>query len=221
MTEMKELNDNFDWFSNQSLTKGQETKLKIIRSALRLFSQVGFANVTLQDIGAVASASHPLILKHFGSKNNLLLAVRKYVSASNHNWVDPKVTSDMNARECIVTHGLENLKWSIAHPDEAKIILLTYYHSSLKSKKDTPGERARNLGIKRILKYVQQAEREKLIIIDENPIFIAEMIHEYFSGLFVKLVISGPGMHKTLPAVYKRKIELFLQSFLKVPAKTR
>lgn len=220
MIQAKDVNDDFEWLGSQILTKGQETKLKIIKSSIRLFSEYGFANVTLQDIASVTATSHPLILKHFGSKNNLLLAVRKFVSASNHKWVDSKIQPNMNARECILTHSMENLKWAVANQDEAKIVMLTYYHSSLISKRQNPGENAQNLGTRRILKYVQQAEREGLILGEETPVFIAEMIHEYLIGLSIRLMISSSPTTKTLAPSYKKKVEFFLESFLKKPKKS-
>ena len=68
-----------NWFQNQELSKGQATQIRILQSALQLFSEKGFASVTLQMIAENSGSSHPLILKYFGSKENLLLHVRQYV----------------------------------------------------------------------------------------------------------------------------------------------
>ncbi|MCJ8276910.1 MAG: TetR/AcrR family transcriptional regulator, partial [Bdellovibrionales bacterium] len=120
-----------NWFKNQDLTKGQATQLRIMQAALQLFSQRGFSNVTLQMIAENSNTSHPLILKHFGSKDELLMRVRQFVSASNHAWVDAKIKPDMSGKEALFTHCYENLRWAFEKPAEGKVILLTYYNNSI------------------------------------------------------------------------------------------
>lgn len=207
------LNTNWE-LKPEEMTKGQRTQLKIIDTAIDLFGERGFSNVTLQEIAAASDTSHPLILSHFKTKENLLASIRKYVSFNNHTWVDREITETDNGFDCILKHCLENIKWGYFNPSQGKIILLTYYYNTV-SEGDS-GMKAAELGKKRILKYVLQAQREGLSQSKETPEVLAEMIHEYAIGLFTKMLIENPGKNNKakFPAIYKKKLSLFLQSIM-------
>lgn len=66
-------------------TKGLRTRdpqnvcAAVLDAALRLFAEQGFAGTSLRDISQAAGVSHPLILHHFGSKEELYTAVKRRV----------------------------------------------------------------------------------------------------------------------------------------------
>jgi TetR/AcrR family transcriptional regulator len=51
----------------------------VLDAALPLFVEKGFADTSLRDISAASGVSHPLILHHFGSKDELYAAVKRRV----------------------------------------------------------------------------------------------------------------------------------------------
>ncbi len=206
------MENQWNWFGDSVLSKGQETQLRIMKTALRLFSDKGYSAVTLQKIAKGAKTSHPLILKHFGDKENLLLAVRKYVSFSNHQWVDQKIKPSMNGRDCIITHCVENLNWGYHNPNEAKIILLTYYYSSM----EDGGLGAFRMGTERLHRYVLQAKREGALTSGLNTETVTEMIHEYAVGIFVKMLATDPHKTKKLPSLYVKKMTMALDAFFSI-----
>jgi TetR/AcrR family transcriptional regulator len=53
------------------------TRALVIDAAERLFAERGFAATSMRDISAASSVSHPLIHHHFGSKEELYLAVKR------------------------------------------------------------------------------------------------------------------------------------------------
>jgi len=55
------------------------TRAAVIDSAEKLFAERGFAATSMRDISAAAGISHPLIHHHFGSKEDLYLAVKRRV----------------------------------------------------------------------------------------------------------------------------------------------
>lgn len=204
----------WNWFGQGDLSKGQKTQLRIIDSALALFSRSGFQAVTLQQIAKHSKTSHPLILKHFASKENLLLAVRKFVSFNNHQWVDSKILPDMDGRERVFHFCYENLVWGSHFPEQAKIILLTYYYHSLEdSGGASPGAQAFDMGVGRLHQHCLAAEREGLLDFDGDLKLFSEMLHEYAVGLFVRLVATQGTSAKRLPRKYKDKLEIFLDHF--------
>jgi TetR/AcrR family transcriptional regulator len=55
----------------------QATRAAVLAAAERLFAERGFANTSLRDISNLSGVSHPLIHHHFGSKEDLYLAVKR------------------------------------------------------------------------------------------------------------------------------------------------
>ncbi|MCF8094946.1 MAG: TetR/AcrR family transcriptional regulator [Desulfobacteraceae bacterium] len=56
----------------------EKTKERIIKTSLKVFAQEGFNNAKLRDIAAQAGTTHSLIRHHFGSKEDLWMAVVDY-----------------------------------------------------------------------------------------------------------------------------------------------
>jgi|GEM_PF-4848699 len=205
-----------NWFNNNDLTKGQSTQIRIIQSALELFSHKGYANISLQAIAESSNTSHPLILKHFGSKDGLLLHVRSYVKMSNQVWVDRKIKPDMDAREALFVHCFENLRWVFEKPAEGRMIILTYYYNSLSQSTENISLNARALGTQRVLKYVLQAQREGFLKGDVKPLIVAEMVQESLIGLGIAILTGGQLDRSKIPPSYKKKVQILLGGFLEV-----
>lgn len=55
--------------------RGSATRLIIVEAAARLFSDVGYADATLEEIGARIGIGRSAVLYHYGSKQELLNAV--------------------------------------------------------------------------------------------------------------------------------------------------
>ena len=59
----------------------EQTRAAVIDAAERLFAERGFAATSLRDISQAAGVAHPLILHHFGSKDDLYLAIKRRMVA--------------------------------------------------------------------------------------------------------------------------------------------
>lgn len=57
----------------------QSARTAVLDAALALFARRGFADTSLRDISRESGISHPLILHHFGSKEELYTAVKRRV----------------------------------------------------------------------------------------------------------------------------------------------
>jgi AcrR family transcriptional regulator len=66
---------------------GAERKAAIVRAALPLFAQKGFARTTTRDLAKAAGVSEPLLYRHFPSKEALYLAIQN----SSCRGFDPDV----------------------------------------------------------------------------------------------------------------------------------
>ena len=192
------------------LSKGQKTQEKIIRSAIKLFSKVGFDAASIQMIADDCDISQSAVFQHFKSKKVLLEAVRGYVSKSNHSFTDGRITMDHNAFEALSLHMQGNLEWTLKHRAEAQIILLTYYFGSVDKDFTVAAKRALDLGQERILKYVKAGQREKLFKFSLPAEIVAESIHDALLGMCVKVLSSGKKIDSPL---FKQRAEQIIQSF--------
>lgn len=57
----------------------ESTRSTVIDAAARLFAERGFAATSIRDISAASGISHPLIHHHFGSKEDLYVAVKRHM----------------------------------------------------------------------------------------------------------------------------------------------
>ncbi len=62
----------------QSRDVSENTKQTVLKAALKIFAQEGFADARLRDIATLAGTTHSLIRHHFGSKDDLWKAVVDY-----------------------------------------------------------------------------------------------------------------------------------------------
>src|SRR6478736_10080560 len=61
--------------------RSAETRAKILESALREFSTLGFAGARMDQIAAAAGVNKALLYYHFDSKENLYIAAVEMISA--------------------------------------------------------------------------------------------------------------------------------------------
>lgn len=57
----------------------ESVRTAVLDAALELFAQFGFAETSIRDISLKAGVSHPLIIHHFGSKEELYVSVKRRV----------------------------------------------------------------------------------------------------------------------------------------------
>jgi AcrR family transcriptional regulator len=84
----------------QTQQRGVERRAAIIDAALELFSETGYRSGVLTALAERVGVTGPAILHHFGSKENLLLAV---MEEADRRWGD-------SIREVYEPGGLESLR---------------------------------------------------------------------------------------------------------------
>ena len=62
---------------DRSRASGQETRRRILAAADDLFTTRGYERVTIRDIAVAADADPALVIRYFGSKNDLFVLVRQ------------------------------------------------------------------------------------------------------------------------------------------------
>lgn len=75
---------------------GERRRAAIVNTAMEVFAEKGFHNLSLRQIAEAVGVSHNLLRHHFGSKETLLAAVLTHRETSENAWRD----------DLVVKHGL-------------------------------------------------------------------------------------------------------------------
>ena len=73
--------------------RGEETRLRIVTAALKLFGQLGFDGASTRDIAAAAGVNAPALQYYFDNKEGLYIACAEPCSAARRNHSDAAVGS--------------------------------------------------------------------------------------------------------------------------------
>lgn len=189
-------------------TKGQRTQEMIIEKALVLCGQHGFASTSMQMIAKECDLSQGAVMQHFPSKQRLLEALRRTVTASNHSYVDPRILATDDGFTALRKHMKYNLEWALKHRSHASILYLTYEAGIVDDTQKEIVAGAARLGTERMLRLILSAQRERQIAVNPKPELLAEIIQEFLLGLILRAVGSSEGT-RVSPHL-ESKIDLFL-----------
>lgn len=195
-------------------TKGQRTQEKILEQALKLFGKNGFANTSMQMIAKACDLSQGAVMQHFSSKDRLLEAVRRRVTASNHDFVDGKIEITDDSYTSLRKHLIGNLDWAIRHPAEADVIVLTYETAFHDADYREIANGAVRLGTERIYRYILGAQRERQVSAKIDAEESAAIIHTFLVGIVVRTIATSRPARLSKPM--EAQIDLFLEKILGV-----
>ena len=71
--------------------RGQETRLRIIETAIPLFARLGFENTSTREIAAEAGVNPPALQYYFDSKEGLYRACAEYIADLVTSMLDPEL----------------------------------------------------------------------------------------------------------------------------------
>lgn len=172
--------------SNKSLTKkqkqGKETKMKIFNTAISLFSEIGFNNVTIEDITSKVNISKGNFYTHFESKEDVYIQFLFSLS-DNYNKIYHSIQSLSfeSTAEKLLFFIEKILSWYFENVDVEKVAVI--YNPKLKSEKRdeymTNENRPLFVCIKNIiLEGIEIGEFRN----DIDPSYLAEIIITFFRG---------------------------------------
>jgi len=194
--------------AERPMSRGEQTREKITVAALGFFAKKGFHSTSFQEIADQCGITQPAIFIHFKTKIELLDAVRKLVSRSNHQFVDARAVHESSSYQGILNHCQANLEWAIGHRDEAQIIHLTYYYAFFDPHFSAIFPSVIGLGTERLLNYVKAGVRDGSFALTLSESETAIMIHEYLVGCFVRNLPARESVKIT--ASEQRRLEFFL-----------
>ncbi|MER5353585.1 helix-turn-helix domain-containing protein [Kitasatospora sp. NPDC002551] len=90
-----------------SYRTGRERVERILDASHELFVQAGYRATSLRDIAAASGISHPALLRHFGSKEEILTALVERIDRRHGNWLENGV-DDGGPRVSVVAAARRN-----------------------------------------------------------------------------------------------------------------
>ena len=145
---------------NSKPLRSQETRDRILIAARRLFSEEGFEKTTIRAVGAAAGIHPSMVMRYYGSKDELFAAAAKI----DFRMPDLALVPSANRGAALVTHVLE--RWEGAASEELQAILRAAgTHELARRRLAEVVEKQAVPAIKRILPADRVEERLGLIII--------------------------------------------------------
>ena len=189
------------------LSKGERTKVLILKQTSKLILKEGFTELSFQKIADKCGLSQAAVIKHFPSKQILYSEVREMASKSNRDWLEQKLQGIDSAVELIAEYAYQSLAWTFAKPSDAQMLLLGYYYSTTSKSLHKVQMQAWQRSDERIMNYLKLAKEQKLINKNAELEFLCVCIHQYVTGLCIREFVSNN------QAILKPKLRENLQKY--------
>lgn len=100
-------------------------KRDILDAALTVFARDGYDGASLMDIAAMADTRHPLLLYHFGNKENLWRAVMAHIfdELKAHYSAVMELSRDLGALDSLKMFIRAFVQFSARHPERVTLVL--------------------------------------------------------------------------------------------------
>ncbi len=174
--------------------KGENTRQKIVLSAIRLAAKHGFAEASFQMIADEIGLSQSAVMYHFPDKDALFAELVRTIIRHNHEVVSELIDIQDDAEQRLLKHCLGNVTWALRYRrQDAKILILLYYLAGR-------GEIFSGLftqmiasGRERILALLLAGKREGLFRLKGEPAAVAESIQDSLFGAMLYAASAPEG----------------------------
>lgn len=197
--------------SSREISKGENTRRKIIRTALGLAARHGFAETSFQMIADELKLSQSAVMYHFASKNELVEELIKTIISHNHETVAGLMDPADDAGRRLLKYCLGNLLWALNYrKDEGQILILLYYFSSREKNFSELFERMMAGGRERIIEHLLAGRREGLFSLKDAPAAAAAALQD---NLFGAMLYAVSAEKAPSPEDLENKARLLAASF--------
>lgn len=195
------------------MTKGEETKARIIRTAIQQFGHKGYFLTSLDIIARGAEVQRPAIINYFDNKLGLFKACIQNVMdefASDYSKRRAELKDAVSELDLSFELNLEMARKKTAH---AKLIVLLYYGATVDP--ELHAVYASTLvGIrKRYFDLISKAILEKKVRKVKDPDTTSQLMHEAIMGMMINYVSATEGLS---PTMMQKKWKLLKQGLLGV-----
>lgn len=190
-------------------SKGEGTRERILRSAIRLMARDGFYGTSVEQIAEAAGVSGTAPLYYFESKEHIIHGVLELILENNHRIVSSAMKPQLSALDRLRTHFRMNLRWASKFPEEASIELLMYYQASFQREWSALYGDMLRKGRERILELVLAGQREGKFARGLDARKASLLLHDALLGGLVAMVGSRPANSRAAAGLEERWEYLF------------
>jgi len=174
--------------------KGEQTRRKIIESAIKLAAKHGFAEASFQMIADDIGLSQSAVMYHFRDKNALFAEMVQAIIRHNHELVAGMADIKDGAGERLLKHCLGNVAWALRYRrQDAQVLILLYY---LAGRGGTFSELFTGMiarGRERILGHLLAGVREGAFRLKCKPEALAETLQDSLFGAMLYAASAPEG----------------------------
>jgi|GEM_PF-1410760 len=189
--------------------KGENTRQKIVLSAIRLAAKHGFAEASFQMIADDIGLSQSAVMYHFPDKNALFAELVRTIIRHNHETVSELVELTDDAGRRLLKHCLGNVMWALRYRrQDAQILTLLYYLAGRGETFSGLFTQMIAAGRERLLAHLLAGVREGLFKLKGEPASVAETIQDSLFGamLYAASAPEGSVSHAELEIKWKNFI---------------
>jgi AcrR family transcriptional regulator len=143
------------------MTKGEQTRLSLVKAAQRSFSANGFDGLTFADLAKELQIRPSAIYVYFDNKIDLLLACAMHAAQEGRDFIDRYIDPTAPAPDRLRGYLLGNLNWILQYRKEAYSLVALYYFSRTDAKLLALHRQIEEKGIERISILIRQGCLER------------------------------------------------------------
>ena len=181
---------------NSTLTKGQQTKQKILEGALEVMQINGIEETSFKMIADHIGLSQQGVMNHFKNRDTLFIGLLSYIKDKLYAEIEADFSPYDNAFELIKKHFMAQLRTIKKYPVSMQMYLWLYYKASHKPEYKNLYTETHKAVKDQYLKYILAGQRENLFKIGDSAEFIAEKLHDSFMGSIINFSTTNKTKNK-------------------------
>ncbi|MBL7542754.1 MAG: TetR/AcrR family transcriptional regulator [Bdellovibrionaceae bacterium] len=173
----------------RKVSKGENTRLFILKAFTDLVFAKGFYSITLNDISNKVGISQQGIYKHFKSMNYIITSACLHWVQEAQAAIDGHSNSLLSAKIQLVSMVEQNMQYSYKNRKKDALLIGLYYYAMTSRSAMEVYQKIKNDGTLRIHALIAQGNRENSWNI-KNPKEKAITIHSLLVGEIFKMIIE-------------------------------
>ena len=188
------------------LTKGQETRIRIIKISTELFLKKGLYNITFSQIAKAAKITQPAIYRHFKDMDDLFLESCKYWVTESVIYINQNA-DNLESAELQIRQYLErHLIYTVKNRSHDALLFGLYYYSMRSQKMLDFYLDLKNRSLLRLKRILNFGNIDRSWAVQDVDA-LAETIHSLLVGEVIKILIEPD--QQAAQIAFERMINLF------------
>jgi AcrR family transcriptional regulator len=174
-------------FFSDHLSKGNQTKLRILKGAIDCFATIGVEGTSYQTIAQASGVSKQLVNRYFPSKDELFISAIVFVRANFQNFAIQKISSTGRSKASTLEKYISAcFLWSDRYRNDALLWCLFFYYCGFRQEYRKVHTELVGMGHRRIVQIIEEGKGKGSFRCDDSHL-AAKMIQTIITGALVTL----------------------------------